>query len=175
MSCAISAIFIIAMIFTMYNSDNTQSIQNFKRIMTPQQNTVYAKIANERRQIYFVGFGLGLLLSFLFLAWNSMSRTGSRRLGRCSTICIVGAITFTTNYFYYMSKAKRKRKHGCIYTRTCNIHTTLVHFSDSSEHYLLVTYFANKKDNDLRPCRNKTIMFHFTKYVRMNDVLKFQI
>ena len=81
-SCAVAAIFIVAMIFTMYNSDNTQSIQSFKRILTPQQNTVYAKIANERRQIYFVGFGLGLLLSFIFLAWNTMSRAGSRRLGR---------------------------------------------------------------------------------------------
>ena len=35
-----------------------------------------------------------------------MSRTGTRRLGRCSTICIVGAITFTTNYFYYMLAPK---------------------------------------------------------------------
>ena len=105
-SCAVAAIFIVAMIFTMYNSDNTKSIQSFKRILTPQQNTVYAKIANERRQIYFVGFGLGLLLSFIFLAWNTMSRTGSRRLGRCSTICIVGAITFTVNYFYYMLAPK---------------------------------------------------------------------
>ena len=105
-SCAVAAIFIVAMVFTMYNSDNTQSIQSFKRILTPQQNTVYAKIANERRQIYFVGFGLGLLLSFVFLAWNTMSRAGSRRLGRCSTICIVGAITFTVNYFYYMLAPK---------------------------------------------------------------------
>ena len=61
-SCAVSAIFIVAMIFTMYGSDKTDAIQNFKRILTPQQNATYAKIANERRQIYFVGFGLGLLL-----------------------------------------------------------------------------------------------------------------
>jgi hypothetical protein len=105
-SCAVSAIFIVAMIFTMYGSDKTDAIQNFKRILTPQQNATYAKIANERRQIYFVGFGLGLLLSFIFLVWNHMSLTGSRRLSRCSTICVVGAITFTVNYFYYMLAPK---------------------------------------------------------------------
>ncbi len=105
-SCAIATVFIVAMVFTMYGSDKTDAIQSFKRILTPQQNEIYAKITNERRQIYYVGFGLGLLLSFIFLAWNSMSRSGSRRLGRCSTICIVGAITFTANYFYYMLAPK---------------------------------------------------------------------
>ena len=35
-----------------------------------------------------------------------MSRSGSRRLSRCSTICIVGAITLTVNYFYYMLAPK---------------------------------------------------------------------
>ena len=105
-SCAIAIVFIVAMIFTMYGSDKTDAIQNFKRILTPQQNDIYAKITNERRRIYFVGFGLGLLLSFIFLAWNHMSRSGSRRLSRCSTICIVGAITLTVNYFYYMLRPK---------------------------------------------------------------------
>ena len=105
-SCAIATVFIVAMIFTMYGSDNTDAIQSFKRILTPQQNEIYIKITNERRQIYYVGFGLGLLASFAFLAWNNMSRAGSRRLNQCSTICIVGAITFTVNYFYYMLAPK---------------------------------------------------------------------
>jgi hypothetical protein len=105
-SCAVAAIFIIAMIFTMYGSDNTKSIQNFRRILTPQQNNIYTKIADERRRIYFTGFGLGLVLSFIFLAWNNMSKAGTRRVNRCSTICIVGAITFTVNYFYYILTPK---------------------------------------------------------------------
>ena len=104
--CEIATVFILAMIFTMYGSDKTDAIHNFKRILTPKQNEIYAKITNERRHIYFVGFGLGLLLSFIFLLWNHMSRSGSRRVGRCSTVCIVGAITFTTNYFYYMLSPK---------------------------------------------------------------------
>lgn len=65
-SCAIATVFIVAMIFTMYGSDKTDAIHNFKRILTPQQNEIYAKITNERRHIYFIGFGLGLLLSFIF-------------------------------------------------------------------------------------------------------------
>ena len=105
-SCVVATIFIVAMIFTMYGSDKTNAIQNFTRLLTPQQVAIYQKIANERRRIYFIGFGLGLIASFVFLAWNHTSRAGSRRLNRTSTICIVGAITFTVNYFYYMLAPK---------------------------------------------------------------------
>ena len=105
-SCVVATIFIVAMIFTMYGSDKTNAIQNFTRLLTPQQVAIYQKIANERRRIYFIGFGLGLITSFVFLAWNHTSRAGSRRLNRTSTICIVGAITFTVNYFYYMLAPK---------------------------------------------------------------------
>ena len=101
-SCAIATIFIVAMIFTMYGSDKTNAIQNFTRLLTPKQVAIYQKITNERRHIYFVGFSLGLIASFIFLAWNHTSRAGSRRLNRTSTVCIVGAITLTVNYFYYM-------------------------------------------------------------------------
>jgi hypothetical protein len=103
-SCVVATIFITAMIFTMYGSDKTESINNFRRILTHQQNVIYDKIANERRRIYFIGFALGLLASFIFLAWNHS--TGARKLNRFSTICIVGAITFTINYFYYMLAPK---------------------------------------------------------------------
>ena len=105
-SCIVAIVFIVAMIFTMYGSDKIKAIQDFRRILTPLQNEIYTKIANERRKIYFIGFGLGLLLSFIFLLWNSILRSGSRQFNRSSTICIVGAITFTTNYFYYMLAPK---------------------------------------------------------------------
>jgi hypothetical protein len=102
-SCVVATVFIVAMIFTMYGSDKTQTVQNFAKLLTPQQNEIYRKIADERRRIYLVGFGLGLLLSFIFLLWN-YSRP--RHLNRFSTICAVGAITFTVNYFYYMLSPK---------------------------------------------------------------------
>ena len=65
-SCVVATVFIVAMIFTMYGSDKTDAIQNFSKLLTPQQNETYRKIADERRRIYLVGFGLGLLLSFIF-------------------------------------------------------------------------------------------------------------
>ena len=105
-SCIVAIVFIVAMIFTMYGSDKIKAIQDFRRILTPLQNEIYTKIANERRRIYFIGFCLGLLLSFIFLLWNSILRSGARMFNRSSTICIVGAITFTTNYFYYMLAPK---------------------------------------------------------------------
>jgi len=104
-SCVVATIFIVAMIFTMYGSEKTTSINNFRHILTRQQNVIYDKIANERRRIYFTGFGLGLIASFLFLAWNHSAK-GTQKLNRLSTICVVGAITFTINYFYYMLAPK---------------------------------------------------------------------
>ena len=104
-SCIIATMFIVAMIFTMYNSYSTSSIQQFTAVLSTKQKAIYKKIADERRNIYFKGFGLGLLLSFLFLFWKSATKN-SYKINRFSTICVVGAITFTTNYFYYMLAPK---------------------------------------------------------------------
>jgi uncharacterized protein YacL len=104
-SCIIATMFIVAMIFTMYNSDSTLSIQQFTDVLSTKQKAIYKKIADERRNIYFKGFGLGLVLSFLFLFWKS-SIKNSYKINRFSTICVVGAITFITNYFYYMLSPK---------------------------------------------------------------------
>ena len=104
-SCIIASMFIVAMIFTMYKSDSISSIQEFTQILSIKQKAIYKKITDERRNIYFTGFGLGLLLSFLFLFWKSSTKN-SYKINRFSTICVVGAITFMTNYFYYILSPK---------------------------------------------------------------------
>jgi len=104
-SCIIASMFIVAMIFTMYKSDSISSVQQFTQILSIKQKAIYKKITDERRNIYFTGFGLGLLLSFLFLFWKSSTKN-SYKINRLSTICVVGAITFMTNYFYYILSPK---------------------------------------------------------------------
>ena len=104
-SCIIASMFIVAMIFSMYKSDSISSVQEFTQILSKKQKAVYQKITEERRNIYFTGFGLGLLLSFLFLFWKSSTKN-SYKINRFSTICVVGAITFMTNYFYYILSPK---------------------------------------------------------------------
>ena len=104
-SCIIAAMFIVAMIFTMYKSDSISSVQQFTQILSKKQKAVYKNITDERRNIYFTGFGLGLLLSFLFLFWKSSTKN-SYKINRFSTICVVGAITFMTNYFFYILSPK---------------------------------------------------------------------
>ena len=104
-SCIIATMFIVAMVFTMYKTDSVSSIQKLTRVLSEKQNAIYKKIADERRKIYFTGFGLGLVLSFLFLFWKSATKN-SYKINRFSTICVVGAITFMTNYFYYMLSPK---------------------------------------------------------------------
>ena len=51
-SCVVATIFIVAMIFTMYGTDKTESITNFSRILTHQQNVIYDKIENEQLEVY---------------------------------------------------------------------------------------------------------------------------
>jgi len=89
----------------MYKSDSISSVQQFTQILSIKQKAIYKKITDERRNIYFTGFGLGLLLSFLFLFWKSSTKN-SYKINRLSTICVVGAITFMTNYFYYILSPK---------------------------------------------------------------------
>lgn len=98
-SCIIASMFIVAMIFTMYKSDSISSVQQFTQILSIKQKAIYKKITDERRNIYFTGFGLGLLLSFLFLFWKSSTKN-SYKINRFSTICVVDIIYYLIILFY---------------------------------------------------------------------------
>ena len=98
--CIIAVVFLIANIFTIVSCNSDNYKQNFKNLLTKQQNLIYEKITRERTIIYYSGYALGIILSILTIF--IMTKIMKIKLATISLVCIIGAITFTTNYLYYI-------------------------------------------------------------------------
>ena len=94
-SCMISCIFIIGMIYFYNATDKNQ----YKATLSPDLQKKYEEITHERRRISYQGYGLGLLLSFVVIYF-------SRKMNTIALVCTVLATCFLTNYFYYMLSPK---------------------------------------------------------------------
>lgn len=102
-TCSISLVFIIGMIYFTLSLDKCELSKNFMVTLDDKQRETYKKISNERKQIYFTGYGLGLFISLailLFMYYNKYN------LSKLSSACLVGAITFITSYYYYILTPK---------------------------------------------------------------------
>jgi uncharacterized protein YacL len=103
-SCAISAIFIIGMIY-FYNSTSKSSVvQHYKSKLPSSLKERYEKITNERMMISYYGYALGFILSLVIIFYNL--KTKGKKLNNVSTVCIVVSVCFLTNYFYYILSPK---------------------------------------------------------------------
>jgi hypothetical protein len=101
-SCAVAFIFIIANIYCCSFGHKTQTIQEFVTKLSPENQKRYETIANERRRIYFMGLFLGFVLSMVLLMCCQKYFMGSRS----GLLCMVAAVTFSVNYFYYILSPK---------------------------------------------------------------------
>lgn len=97
-TCSIASIFIIANIFVMFSSININK-DYFYSTLNDELINRYEKIVKERRNIYYVGFILGIVLSIGIISIMKLKKI---KLSKLSIICLAGAITFITNYLYYI-------------------------------------------------------------------------
>ena len=102
-SCAISAIFLIGMIFMTLSVDKTAFADDFKRTLDVALKNKYENIVNERRNIYFGGFTLGFIISLCVIVWKLFNKI---KITPIALMCTTGAITFVTTYFYYILSPK---------------------------------------------------------------------
>ena len=98
-SCVISCIFLIGMIYFYNATDKSDIVNQYKATLPIDLQQRYEEITNERRKISYQGYGLGLLLSFVIIYL-------SRKMNTISLVCTVMATSFLTNYFYYMLSPK---------------------------------------------------------------------
>ncbi len=100
-SCVLSIAFISASLFVTFNTEKDEKMNQLMKVLTPVQKAIYKEIRNERRTLYLQGFTLGFVLSLiaLYQMKNKMNRWGN--------LCMVGAITFTVSYFYYILMPKK--------------------------------------------------------------------
>ena len=104
LSCAISAIFIIGMIY-FYNMTGKSTIVNYyKSSLSSDLKKRYEKISKERMMISYQGYALGFLLSLGIIFYN-LKIKGSK-MNNTALVCTVIATSFITNYFYYMLHPK---------------------------------------------------------------------
>lgn len=98
-TCIIAFVFLVANIYSILSCSNVNK-EDFYNVLTNIQKDKYTKIIEERRNIYYMGYGLGLILSLIVILINK--KVFKSKLSNISIICIVGAVTFITNYLFYI-------------------------------------------------------------------------
>lgn len=99
-SCMISAIFVIGMIYFYNLTDKSDVVKNYKSSLSSDLQKRYEKITNERANISYQGYALGVIISLGIIFYN-LKMKGSK-MNTSALVCTVVATAFVTNYFYYM-------------------------------------------------------------------------
>ena len=105
--CIISVVFLFSMIYMSFGPHITSPglFKNLQNVLDKKQLEIYDRIVNERLSLYLSGYGLGFVLSAIVIFYNR-SLGISKKLTNAPLMCVVGAITFMTNYFYYILSPK---------------------------------------------------------------------
>ena len=103
-SCMISTMFIVGMIYFYNMTNKSEIVKHYKNSLPSDLQKRYDNISDERRRISIYGYILGLILS-LFVVFYNIKIKG-RNLNTFALVCIVMATCFVTNYFYYMLSPK---------------------------------------------------------------------
>ena len=103
-SCMISAVFIIGMIYFYNMTNKSEIVKHYKEKLPSDLQKRYENISEERKKISIHGYILGLVFSLFIIFYNVKLK--GQRLNTISLVCTVMATCFLTNYFYYMLSPK---------------------------------------------------------------------
>lgn len=104
LSCMISLIFIIGMIYFYNMTDKSIIVKHYKSSLSKELQQRYEKISKERMNISYQGYALGVIISIGIIFYNL--KVKSVKMNTSSLVCTVVATSFITNYFYYMLSPK---------------------------------------------------------------------
>ena len=105
-TCSLSTIFIISMVYMNYSMLNSQIMQKYQSQLPENLQSVYREIVNERTKIYYFGYFLGFILSIVMILYNT--KLGKNKMSNYGIVCTVVAVSFSVNYFYYILSPKSK-------------------------------------------------------------------
>ena len=103
-SCMISAVFIIGMIYFYNMTDKSEIVKHYKEKLPTDLQKRYENIAKERMTISYYGYGLGVILSLIIIFYNLKIK--GAKMNTFALVCTVMATCFLTNYFYYILSPK---------------------------------------------------------------------
>jgi len=89
-----------------YSMLDSQIMNKYKRQLPEDLQLVYREIVNERTNIYYMGYSLGFILSIIIILYNT--QVGKNRMSNFGMVCLVIAVSFSVNYFYYILSPKTK-------------------------------------------------------------------
>jgi len=103
-SCTISAVFVIGMIYFYNMTDKSTIVKQYKENLPRDLQERYMKITEERKKISYSGYILGLIFSLFIIYYNIKIK--DTEMNSSELVCTVMATCFLTNYFYYMLAPK---------------------------------------------------------------------
>lgn len=103
-SCMISAIFLIGMIYFYNMTDKSEIVKQYKATLPNDLQNKYDEIKKERMLISGKGYLLGVILSFVIIFYNLKIK--NLKMRSTTLVCTVVATAFLTNYFFYMLHPK---------------------------------------------------------------------
>ena len=103
-TCLLATALIISMIYFQNATTKSKVVEIYKDQLPSNLKERYEKITTERLRIYFYGYLLGFILSFIIIMYNYSSKR--HILTNTSLICLVIVVSFFTNYFYYILSPK---------------------------------------------------------------------
>ena len=103
-SCIISAVFIIGMIYFYNMTGKSEIVKHYKATLSSDLQKRYDKISQERLMIGYQGYALGVILSLGIIFYNLKIK--GAKMNTTTLVCTVIATAFVSNYFYYMLHPK---------------------------------------------------------------------
>jgi len=103
-SCSISLVFLIGMVYMTTIMSDTEAMRKYKQQIPDNLKALYKDIVEERRCIYYTGYGIGILVAMLFILFNNMVL--DKTFSTTSMVCITTSTAFIVNYFYYILTPK---------------------------------------------------------------------
>jgi hypothetical protein len=82
----------------------TAITKEYEAQLPKELQQTYTTIVNERKGIYYMGYGLGFLLAIAIIFYNIY--VAKRKLSTVSLVSIIVSVSFITNYFYYILSPK---------------------------------------------------------------------
>jgi len=104
LSCSISAIFIIGMIYFYNMTGKSEIVKHYKATLSSDLQKRYDKISQERLMIGYQGYALGVILSLGIIFYNLKIK--GAKMNTTTLVCTVIATAFVSNYFYYILHPK---------------------------------------------------------------------
>jgi uncharacterized protein YacL len=99
-SCMISAVFIIGMIYFYNMTDKSKIVKHYKSSLSSDLQKRYDNISKERMTISYQGYVLGFIISLFIIFYNLKFK--GLKMTNFALVCTVMTTCFLTNYFYYM-------------------------------------------------------------------------